>query len=101
MNYREKMRKAIECPQFGDSAYGEWGTLTLEQRKLIRRLLDELDRADEYNKQLYFEKDELEQTRLNAIKFIKSTYFYGMRSGKTLLSKYLNELLVILGDKNE
>lgn len=99
MNYRERIREAIECPQFGNLNYGEWGALTLEQRKLIKRLLDELDRADEYNKQLYFEKDELEQTRLNAINFIKSTHIYGMRSGKTLLSKFLNELLVVLGDK--
>lgn len=53
MNYREKIRKAIECPQFGDDHYGEWGTLRLDQRKLIKRLLDELDRADDCLKRLY------------------------------------------------
>lgn len=53
MNYRERIRKAIECPQFGGSAYGEWGALTLEQRKLIKRLLDELDTADAAYKDLY------------------------------------------------
>lgn len=53
MNYKEKMRKAIECPQFGDLNYGEWGILTLEQRQLIRRLLDESDRADSHIKEIY------------------------------------------------
>lgn len=55
MNYRERMRKAIECPQFGDSAYGEYGALRLDQRKNIKRLLDEMDRADEVIKHQYFE----------------------------------------------
>lgn len=55
MNYREKMRKAIECPQFGNIDYGEWGTLRLDQRKNIKRLLDEMDRADAYIRQLYEE----------------------------------------------
>ena len=92
MNYREKIRKAIECPQFGDSAYGEWGALNPEQRRMIRRLLDELDRADAAYKELYLRNH-------NAIEMIKGTQIYGMRSGKTLLSKYFNELLVTLGDK--
>ncbi len=46
MNYREKIRKAIECPQLNNTRYGEWGALNLEQRKYIKRLLDELDSAD-------------------------------------------------------
>lgn len=50
MNYREKIREAISCPQFGDNYYGEWGALRLDQRKLIKRLLDELDRADDFIK---------------------------------------------------
>ena len=53
MNYREKIRSAIACPQFGDDHYGEWGALKLDQRKLIKRLLDELNRADEYIKSLF------------------------------------------------
>lgn len=53
MNYREKIRKAIECPQFGNLHYGEWGALRLEQRELIRRLLNELDSADNYILKLY------------------------------------------------
>ena len=55
MNYREKIRKAIECPQFGNETYGEWGALNLEQRKYIKRLLNELDSADNCVKKLYLE----------------------------------------------
>jgi hypothetical protein len=48
MNYREKIRKAIECPQLTGTAYGEWGALRLDQKRLIERLLDELDSADNF-----------------------------------------------------
>nr|DAW45526.1 MAG TPA: Initiation-control protein YabA, DnaA, DnaN, Zinc finger.7A [Caudoviricetes sp.] len=61
MNYREKIRKAIECPQFGNTNYGEWGTLRLDQRKYIKRLLDELDSADAYILQLYEENQQLKE----------------------------------------
>ena len=61
MNYRERIRKAIACPQFGDKAYGEWGMLNLTQRKYIKRLLDELDRADNYFKSVYLENQELKE----------------------------------------
>ena len=53
------MRKAIECPQFGNIDYGEWGTLRLDQRKNIKRLLDEMDSADETIKHQFFEIDRL------------------------------------------
>ena len=56
MVYREKIRKAIECPQLNNTRYGEWGALTLEQRKYIKRLLDELDSADNYVKKIIFRK---------------------------------------------
>ena len=59
MNYREKIRKAIECPQFGNETYGEWRALNLEQRKYIKRLLDELDIADNYIKNVYLENKQL------------------------------------------
>lgn len=61
MNYRERIRKAIECPQFGNERYGEWGALNLEKRILIKRLLDELDRADNYVKRLYLGNQELKK----------------------------------------
>lgn len=59
MNYREKIRKAIECPQFGYEHYGEWGALRPNQRRDILRLLDEMDSADEYIKRLYFQNEKL------------------------------------------
>ena len=59
MNYREKIRKAIECPQLGNETYGEWGILNLTQRKYIKRLLDELDNDDNFVKKLYFENKQL------------------------------------------
>lgn len=61
MNYREKIRKAIECPQFGNTNYGEWGDLRLDQRKYIKLLLDELDGADAYILQLYEENQQLKE----------------------------------------
>ena len=66
MNYREKIRKAIECPQFGNETYGEWGALRLEQRILIKRLLDELDSADNYFKKVYLENKQLKEQLLVA-----------------------------------
>ncbi|MDD6757207.1 MAG: hypothetical protein PUE33_03995 [bacterium] len=59
MNYREKIRKAIECPQFGNNRYGEWGALKHYQRVLIKRLLDDLDSADGYILKMQKEKQEL------------------------------------------
>ena len=59
MNYRKKIRKAIECPQLGNETYGEFGILNLTQRKYIKRLLDELDNADNFVKKLYFENKQL------------------------------------------
>ena len=61
MNYREKIRKAIECPQLGNETYGEFGILNLTQRKYIKRLLDELDNADNFVKKLYFENKQLKK----------------------------------------
>lgn len=59
MNYREKIRKAIACPQFGNNGYGEWGALRYDQRVLIKRLLDDLDSADGYILKMQKEKEEL------------------------------------------
>lgn len=61
MNYREKIRKAIECPQFGNTNYGEWGALRLDQRKYIKRLFDDLDGADAYILKLYKENQQLKE----------------------------------------
>lgn len=71
MNYREKIRKAIACPQFGDVNYGEWGTLTLIQRRYIKELLDELDRADNYLKNLYLKNRKQKEIIDRIDKYIK------------------------------
>lgn len=102
MNYREKIRKAISCPQFGDDHYGEWGALRLDQRKLIKRLLDELE-----NNQLYCfksEKDELQERIDKAIEKVKDIWF--TLSGDKFYTKVVlkdtesgKELLEILGDE--
>ena len=87
MNYRDKIRKSIECPQFGNSSYGEWGALRIEQRRNIKRLLDELDSADNYIVKMYKEKQELirflkeEQNRLAR----ECSQIYEDSSGKTRL----------------
>ena len=71
MNYKEFMRKAIRCPQFGDEHYGEWGALRYKQRLLIKRLLDECDSADSYIRKLYLEKQELIDYLKEQIKLCK------------------------------
>ena len=48
------------------------------------------------------EQTEIYKSRCKkAIEYIKSTYFYGMRSGKTLIQKYLCDLLNILNGSGE
>lgn len=59
MNYREKIKEAIKCPRLGNSSYGKWGALRYEQRVLIKRLLDELDDADNLILMLKKENKEL------------------------------------------
>ena len=71
MNYREKIRKAIECPQLGNETYGELGILNLTQRKYIKRLLDELDNADNFVKKLYFENKQLKNNWNDLKKYAK------------------------------
>ena len=71
MNYREKIRKAIECPQLENETYGEFGILNLTQRKYIKRLLDELDNADNFVKKLYFENKQLKDNWNDLKKYAK------------------------------
>ena len=81
MNYRERMRKAIRCPQFGYDDYGEWGALNLNQRRDIKRLLDKMDRADELIKDLFvkYEKAKAYIKYLEDYnpKYYKGEKFYG------------------------
>ena len=75
MNYRDKIRKSIECPEFGNSSYGEWGSLRIDQRRNIKRIIDELDRADDYIKKLYKENQKLKEAIKKAIDEIETGYF--------------------------
>ena len=70
MNYIEKIRKAIECPQFNNTRYGKWGALTLEQRTYIKILLNEVEDADKYIKKLYLENQKLKEVIDKAIKHV-------------------------------
>lgn len=57
---REQLRNFIRCPQLGSTDYGEWGALRLEQKLAISNLLDQLDSADAYIKEL---EDNIEAMR--------------------------------------
>ena len=95
MNYRERMRKAVECPQFGNLDYGEWGALNLNQRRDIKRLLDEMDRADEYIKNLYFKNENLQSKIDKAIEYIKNNTWEDEYGGD-IIEDYNHKLLDIL-----
>ena len=60
MNYREYMRECIKSPIDGTSAveFGKWAILNQEQRKMIGRLLDEMDRFDEAYKSLWMKYED-------------------------------------------
>lgn len=93
MNYRDRIRKAIECPQFGNDHYGEWGDLRLDQRRYIKRLLDGLDGADAYILQLYEENQQLKEQQKEFINYLKSmldneTDIFSVARVKDVLSKY-------------
>lgn len=100
MNYREKIRKAIECPQFGNRDYGEWGILSLEQRRLIKQLLDELDSADNYAKKLYLKNQKQKEVIDNAIKYVNNHICQETFDGY-MDSYELKKLLEILKEVSE
>lgn len=64
MNYREYMRECIKSPVDGTSAveFGKWAILNQEQRKMIGRLLDEMDRFDEAYKILWMKYEKAQDT---------------------------------------
>ena len=97
MNYREKIRKAIACPQFGNETYGEWGALNLEQRKYIKRLLDELDRGDNYFKSVYLENQELKNI-INQIGFEPDEIAF-LQQDNAELKKQVKEYKYVYDDK--
>lgn len=71
-NYREKMKEYLKEPENDGSnvGYGKWCALNHEQRRLIRRLLDEMDSADDYIKKIKFQLQEKEKIIEDAIEYI-------------------------------
>ena len=104
MNYREKIRKAIEYPQFRDKNYGKWGVLNLEQRNLIKRLLNELDSADNCVKKLYLQNIKQKEVINKITDLIKQ---YGKYDGEKctrgfqMWSADFNKILDILNEVSE
>lgn len=45
-NELESIREKISCKQFGDDHYGEWGILTLNQRRIILRMIETIRYLD-------------------------------------------------------
>lgn len=84
MNYRERLREDIKCPQFGDITYGRLGSLKYEDRKSIKRLLDEMDRADEVIKKQFFElnkqKEEIDKLTSESTEWEERTYCWQDRA---------------------
>ena len=72
MNYREKMREYLKEPNEICNHYGKWGILNREQRDLITRLLNEMDRADNYIKKMQQENSRLKDKIDKAIEYIKN-----------------------------
>ena len=72
MNYRERLREDIKCPQLGDITYGRLGSLKYEDRKSIKRLLDEMDRADEVIKKQFFELNKQKEVLNKINKILES-----------------------------
>lgn len=70
MNYREKMREYLKEPNEICNHYGKWGILNKEQRDLITRLLNEMDRADNYIKKLQQENARLKDKLIEIKKVI-------------------------------
>ena len=97
MNYREKIRKAIECPQFGNETYGEWGILNLEQRKFIKRLLDELDRADNYLKKVYLENKQLKYNWNELKKWLEENESFDDYCNETTFTSVLEKMQELEG----
>ena len=91
VNYREKMREYLKEPNEICNHYGKWGILNKEQRDLIIRLLNEMDRADNYIIKLQQENQKYEEVIDEAIKLIEDSYY----------SKNTTDIdsIVISGDK--
>ena len=96
--HKEVIDKTIKCHQ-----HGEWGTLNSEQRNLIKRLLDELDRADNCFKRVYLENIKQKEVIDKAIElrnnFAKENA--GLIFENNEFIKFMNNLLDILKEVSE
>ena len=103
MNYREKLREYIKCPQFGSIDYGKWGALNLEQRKLIKRLLDEMDRADEVIKKQFFELNKQKEVLDKIKKYINTTTYKETFKEEHSIKEFwfIKDILELLEEINE
>lgn len=95
---RKQIREAIACPQLGDKTYGKWGILTVEQRLTIAKLLDELDRADNYIEKLYFENQKQKEV---IDKIFSRITLLKMEDISRESNKVLDELLDVLKEVSE
>ena len=75
VNYREKMKEYLKEPNEICNRYGKWGILNREQRNLITRLLDEMDRSDNYIKKLQQENSQLKDKIEKVIDYANSDEF--------------------------
>ena len=76
MNYREKMREYLKEPNEICNHYGKWGILNKEQRDLITRLLNEMDRADNYIIKLQQENERLKDKIERAINILNNPWSF-------------------------
>ena len=67
----EDIEKFIECPEFGNSKYGKWGALRLDQRLAIRSLCYEIR---DYESRLRFVENDYQK------RFTETLYGMGLIS---------------------
>ena len=94
MNYREKMREYLKEPNEICNHYGKWGILNKEQRDLITRLLNEMDRADNYIIKLQQENEQLKNKIEKATNFVDK--YMDEWDFQDEVWKDMNDLLILL-----
>lgn len=84
-NELAEIREKISCPQLGDEHYGEWGILTINQRRTIYLLLQEIS----------LQKAEIERlTVLAKLGNMRANDYRAMRDKcKTARAETIQELL--------
>ena len=100
----KQIRKYVKCPQFDSGyEYGEWGILTLTQRRLIKELCEECERQEKYAdtffketqtlKHQLAEKDKEVRKRVCAeILYLCFPYFYEWGSDEIINRDDLEEI---------